>query len=337
MPCPKPLGEAMRRREFLVLLGAAASRPLAARAQQPAMPVIGFLSGRSPYESSSAVAAFRQGLDETGYFESKNVVIEYRWAEGRYDRLPALAAELVSRQVTVIAAVGGPSSGLAAKGATATIPIVFISGADPVQEGLVASLNKPGGNATGVAPLLPAMEGKRFGLLHEVVPNAALIGVLLNPAAASYLDRETSDVQEAARVVGQQLLILRASTEEAIEAAFAIAVEQRAGGLLVAADPFFVSRREQIVALAARYAIPAIYEVREYAAAGGLMTYGINIGDAYHQVGSYVGRILKGEKPANLPVLQPTKFEFVINLTTAKALGVAIPPGLLSIADEVIE
>ena len=327
----------MRRREFLVLLGAAASRPLAARAQQPAMPVIGFLSGRSPYESSGAVAAFRQGLDETGYFESKNVVIEYRWAEGRYDRLPALAAELVSRQVTVIAAVGGPSSGLAAKGATATIPIVFISGADPVQEGLVASLNKPGGNATGVAPLLPAMEGKRFGLLHEVVPNAALIGVLLNPAAASYLDRETSDVQEAARVVGQQLLILRASTEEAIEAAFAIAVEQRAGGLLVAADPFFVSRREQIVALAARYAIPAIYEVREYAAAGGLMTYGTNIGDAYHQVGSYVGRILKGEKPANLPVLQPTKFEFVINLTTAKALGVAIPPGLLSIADEVIE
>ena len=253
------------------------------------------------------------------------------------DRLPALAAELVSRQVTVIAAVGGPSSGLAAKGATATIPIVFISGADPVQEGLVASLNKPGGNATGVAPLLPAMEGKRFGLLHEVVPNAALIGVLLNPAAASYLDRETSDVQEAARVVGQQLLILRASTEEAIEAAFAIAVEQRAGGLLVAADPFFVSRCEQIVALAARYAIPAIYEVREYAAAGGLMTYGINIGDAYHQVGSYVGRILKGEKPDNLPVLQPTKFEFVINLTTAKALGVAIPPGLLSIADEVIE
>ena len=327
----------MRRREFLVLLGAAASRPLAARAQQPAMPVIGFLSGRSPYELSGAVAAFRQGLDETGYFESKNVVIEYRWAEGRYDRLPALAAELVSRQVTVIAAVGGPSSGLAAKGATATIPIVFISGADPVQEGLVASLNKPGGNATGVAPLLPAMEGKRFGLLHEVVPNAALIGVLLNPAAASYLDRETSDVQEAARVVGQQLLILRASTEEAIEAAFAIAVEQRAGGLLVAADPFFVSRREQIVALAARYAIPAIYEVREYATAGGLMTYGINIGDAYHQVGSYVGRILKGEKPANLPVLQPTKFEFVINLTTAKALGVAIPPGLLSIADEVIE
>ena len=327
----------MRRREFVVLLGAAASQPLAARAQQPAMPVIGFLSGRSPNELSGAVAAFRQGLDETGYFESKNVVIEYRWAEGRYDRMPALAAELVSRQVTVIAAVGGPSSGLAAKGATATIPIVFISGADPVQDGLVASLNKPGGNATGVAPLLPAMEGKRFGLLHEVVPHAALIGVLLNPAAASYLDRETSDVQEAARVVGQQLLILRASTEEAIEAAFAIAVEQRAGGLLVAADPFFVSRREQIVALAARYAIPAIYEVREYAAAGGLMTYGINIGDAYHQVGSYVGRILKGEKPANLPVLQPTKFEFVINLKTAKALGVAIPPGLLSIADEVIE
>jgi putative tryptophan/tyrosine transport system substrate-binding protein len=327
----------MRRREFIALLGGAATWPLAASAQQPAMPVIGFLSGRSPHESSGAVGAFRQGLDETGYFESKNVLIEYRWAEGRYDRLPALAAELVSRQVAVIAAVGGPNSGQAAKSATATIPIVFISGADPVQEGLVASLNKPGGNATGVAPLLPAMEGKRFGLLREAVPNAPLIGVLLNPAGTSYLNREMSDVQEAARAVGQQLLILRASTEEAIEVAFATAVEQRASGLLVAADPFFLSRREQIVALAARYAVPAIYEVREYVAAGGLMSYGINIGEAYHQTGSYVGRILKGEKPANLPVLQPTKFELVINLKTAKQLGLTLSSGLLSIADEVIE
>jgi putative tryptophan/tyrosine transport system substrate-binding protein len=328
----------MRRRDFIkVIVGSAATGPLAARAQQPAMPVIGFLSGRSPHESSGAVGAFGQGLGETGYFESKNVLIEYRWAEGRYDRLPALAAELVGRQVAVIAAVGGPNSGQAATAATATIPIVFISGADPVKEGLVASLNKPGGNATGVAPLLPAMEGKRFGLLHEVVPNAPLIGVLLNPAGTSYLSREMSDVQDAARGVGQQLLILRASSEEAIEAAFATAVEQRASGLLVAADPFFLSRREQIVALAARYAIPAIYEVREYAVAGGLMSYGINISEAYRQTGSYVGRILKGEKPADLPVLQPTKFELVINLKTAKQLGLILSSGLLSIADEVIE
>ena len=273
----------IQRRGFITALSSAATWPLAARAQQPAMPVIGFLSGRSPYELSGAVDAFRQGLDETGYFESKNVIVEYRWAEGRYDRLPALAAELVNRQVSVIAAVGGPDSGQAAKAATATIPIVFISGADPVQEGLVASLNKPGGNATGVAPLLPAMEGKRLGLLREVVPNASLIGVLLNPASASNFNREMRDVQEAARAVGQQLLILHASTEEAIEAAFAIAVERRPSGLLVAADPFLAGRREQIVALAARYAIPAIYEVREYAAAGGLMSYGINIAGAYRQ------------------------------------------------------
>jgi putative tryptophan/tyrosine transport system substrate-binding protein len=326
----------VKRREFITLLGSAAVWPFAARAQQATIPVIGFLSGRSPYESSGAVAAFRQGLDVTGYFESKNVIIEYRWAEGRYDRLPALAAELVSRQVAVIAAVGGPASGQAARSATVTIPIVFISGADPVQEGLVTSLNN-GGNATGVAPLLPAMEGKRLGLLREVVPNMPLIGVLLNPASASNFKREMSDVQEAARAVGQQLLILRASNEEEIEAAFATAVEQRPGGLLVAADPFLTTRREQIVALAARYAIPAIYEVREWAVAGGLMSYGINLANAYREAGSYVGRILKGEKPGDLPVLQPTKFDFVINLKAANALGLAIPSGLLSIADEVIE
>jgi putative ABC transport system substrate-binding protein len=301
------------------------------------MPVIGFLSGRSPYESAAAVGAFRQGLEETGFLESRNVIIEYRWAEGRYDRLPALALELVSRQVAVIAAVGGPASGQAAKGATATTPIVFISGADPVQEGLVASLNKPGGNATGVAPLLPAMEGKRLGLLRELVPNAPLIGVLFNPASASNFKRELSDVQEAARAIGQQLLILRASSEEEIEAAFATTSEQRVGGLLVAADPFLTSRRERIVALVARNAIPAIYEVREYAAAGGLMSYGINLANAYRQAGRYVGRILKGDKPGDLPVLQPTQFDFVINLKTAKSLGLTIPPGLLSIADEVIE
>jgi putative ABC transport system substrate-binding protein len=328
----------MQRREFISILGgAAAAWPLAARAQQPPMPVIGFLSGRSPYESAGAVGAFRRGLDEAGYFESRNVIIEYSWAEGRYDRLPALAVELVSRQVAVIAAVGGPASGQAAKAATATIPIVFISGADPVQEGLVASLNKPGGNATGVAPLLPAMEGKRLGLLREVVPNAPLIAVLLNPVSTSNFERELSDVQESARAIGQQLLILRASSEDEIDSAFVTAAEQRPGGLLVAADPYLTTRRERIVAFAARYAIPAIYEVREYATAGGLMSYGIDLATAYRQAGSYVARILKGEKPGDLPVLQPTKFDFVINLKTARALGLAIPSGLLAIADEVIE
>ncbi len=327
----------LRRRDFITLLGSAATWPLAARAQQPAMPVVGFLSGRSPYESRTVVGAFGQGLGETGYFESKNVIIEYRWAEGRYDRLLALAAELVSRQVTAIAAVGGPNSGQAAKAATTTIPIVFISGTDPVQEGLVASLNKPGGNATGVNPLLPAMEGKRLGLLLEIIPKAALIAVLLNPTLRDNFNRQMNDVQEAARQVGQQLLVLRASSEDEIEAAFVTAAERRVSGLLVAADPFMLSRRERLVTLAAHYAIPAIYEVREYTTAGGLMSYGISLANAYRQAGIYVGRILKGEKPGDLPVLQPTKFDFVINLKTAKALGLTIPPGLLSIADEVIE
>ncbi len=327
----------MRRREFIAYIGSVATWPLAVRAQQIGMPVIGFLSARSPYELSAVVGAFRQGLDETGYFESKNVIIEYRWAEGRYDRLPALAAELVGRQVAIIVAVGGPTTPQAAKAATATIPIVFISGADPVQEGLVASINKPGGNATGVNPLLPAMEGKRLGLLREMIPNAALIAVLLNPTSRDNFNRQLNDVQEAARGVRQQLLVLRASNEEEIEAALATAAERRASALLVTADPFMLSRRERLVALAAHYAIPAIYEVREYATAGGLMSYGISLTDAYRQAGVYVGRIIKGEKPGDLPVLQPTKFDFVINLKTAKALGLTIPPGLLSIADEVIE
>jgi putative tryptophan/tyrosine transport system substrate-binding protein len=328
----------MQRRKFIILLGgAAAGWSLAARAQQSPMPVIGFLSGRSPYESAGVADAFRQGLGETGYVESRNVIIEYRWAEGRYDRLPALAVELVSRQVAAIAAVGGPISGKAAKAATATIPIVFSSGADPVQEGLVASVNKPGGNATGVSPLLPAMEGKRFGLLRDIIPDAALLAVLLNPASPDNFSRQMNDVQDAARAVGQQLLLLRASTEEEIEAAFATADERRANGLLVAADPFMLSRRERLVALAARYAIPAIYEVREYATAGGLMSYGISLADIYRQAGAYVGRILKGEKPGDLPVLQPTKFDLVINLKTARALGLNISGNLLTLADEVIE
>ena len=325
-----------RRREFITLAGGAAiAGPFVARAQQPAIPVIGFLSGRSPFESAAVVNGFRQGLSAAGYSE-RNIIIEYRWAEGRYDRLSALASELVSRRVAVIAAVGSPNSGLAAKAATATIPIVFISGSDPVQEGLVASLNQPGGNVTGIVPLLPAMEGKRLGLLREIIPNAALIAVLLNSTFANF-NKQMNDVQEAARAVSQQLLLLRASSEEEIETAFATAAERQAKGLLVGADPFMLSRRERLVGFAARSAIPAIYEAREYASAGGLMSYGISLTNAYREAGVYVGRILNGEKPSDLPLLQPDKFEFVINLKTARTLGLAIPPGLLSIADEVIE
>jgi putative ABC transport system substrate-binding protein len=327
----------MRRREFITLLGgAAAAWPLTARAQQPMLPVIGFLSGRSPYESARDVGAFRQGLGESGY-ESRKVIIEYRWAEGRYDRLPTLAVELVSRQVAVIAAVGGIASGRAAKAATSTIPIVFISGTDPVQGGLIASLNKPGGNVTGVSPLLSAMEGKRFGLLHDIIPSAALFAVLLNPASPDNFKQQMNDVQNAARAVGQQLLLLRVSNEEEIEAAFATMAGQRADGLLVAADPFMLSRRERLVALAARYAIPAIYELREFAETGGLMSYGISLSEVYRQAGAYVGRILKGEKPGDLPILQPTTFELVINQRTAKALGLKISENLLTVANEVIE
>jgi putative ABC transport system substrate-binding protein len=325
------------RREFITLLGdAAVAWPLAARAQQPTMPVVGFLSGAAPGPFTHLVAAFREGLKETGYIEGQNATIEYRWAEGHYERLPVLAVDLVRRQVAVIAATGGTRAGLAAKAATATIPIVFSSGADPIKAGLVASLNRPGGNITGVYLLIGELDPKKLGLLRELVPHASVIAVLLNPNSAEVRAR-SAVVQEAARTVGQQIHILHASTERELETAFASLVQLRAGALVVGSDPFFNSRRGQLIALAARYAIPAIYEGREYALAGGLISYGTSLAEGYRQVGLYAGRILKGEKPMDLPIVQSTKFEFVINLKTAKALGFTVPNSMQLLADEVIE
>jgi putative ABC transport system substrate-binding protein len=327
----------MKRRQFITLLGgAAAAWPLGARAQQPAMPVIGFLNSGSPGPYASYVTAFRRGLNETGFSEGRNVAIEYRWAEGQYDRLPQLAVDLVHRQVAVIAATGGGLSAAAAKAATTTIPIVFASGADPVQEGLVASLNRPGGNVTGVFVFTSVLEGKRLGLLREMVPTATLIAVLLNPANPSF-DSKLNEIQEVARSVGQQLHILNASSEHEIDAAFATAAQLPAGAMLVGADAVFATWRDQLIALAARYAIPAIFELRAFAAAGGLMSYGPSLSDAYRLVGLNTGQILKGAKPADLPVQQSTKFELVINLKTAKVLGLDVPPTLLARADEAIE
>jgi ABC-type uncharacterized transport system substrate-binding protein len=331
----------MKRREFMRLLGGAAAGPLlswprAARAQQPAMPVIGFLNAFSSTAWAQPLVAFRKGLSEVGYVEGQNVAIEYRWAESRYDRLPTLAAELVGRQVGVLVATGGSVTAVAAKAATTTIPLVFGIGGDPAALGLVASFNRPGGNATGVYFLTTQLEAKRLGLLRELVPTSALIGVLLNPTLA-LAGAQLKEVQAAAAAAGQQIHIVHASSEPELDTAFATFAQLRAAALLVGADPFFLTRRDHIIALAARYAIPAIYEQHEFAAAGGLVSYGTSLTDATRQVGVYTARILKGEKPADLPVVQSTKFEFVINLKTAKALGLAVPEGLVLAANEVIE
>ncbi len=326
----------MRRRDFITLLGVAAVWPRMARAQNPAMPLIGFLHVGSAKPFQGLVAALRQGLKETGYTERENVAIEFRWADGDYSRLPALAAELVRLQVAVIVAGGGESTVFAAKAATSTIPIVFNVGRNPVELGLVANLSRPGGNITGVNILATEIVTKRIGLLHDLVPATSIIAHLVNPNFPS-TERNVKEVETAAGSLGLEIVLLKASSKSSIEAAFASMREKRVGALLVGSDPFFNSSRDQIVALVARNALPAIFEQREFVIAGGLMSYGTSLTDSYRQMGNYVGRILKGEKPADLPIAQATKFELVINLKAAKSLGVTVPFGLLNAADEVIE
>jgi putative ABC transport system substrate-binding protein len=327
----------MKRRQFITLVGGAAAWPVAARAQQAAMPVIGYLGGETFESSRDRIGAFHRGLSDTGYVEGRNLAIEYRWAEYHYDRLPALAAELVRRQAAVIAVGGSAPGALALKAATRTIPIVFLIGPDPIELGLVASLNRPGGNLTGVTTVNVEVIAKRLELLHALVPAASSIGLLVNPTNVAATEPETRELQAAAAVLGLHLLVLNASSPSEVEKAFATLVQQRAGALLVSGESFFTTQRDQIVALAARYAAPAIYSGRQYADAGGLMSYGTDGAEPWRLLGSYAGRILKGDKPADLPVQRSTKVELVINLKTAKALGLTVPLALLTRADEVIE
>jgi len=326
----------IRRRDFVILLGcgAAAAWPLPGRAQQPAMPVVGLLGATTPHGYAAQLGAFRRGLKEGGFTDGENVAIEFRWARGDYSRLPNLAADLVSRRVNVISALGGPPSALAAKRATSTIPIVASFGADTT--GLVESFNRPGGNLTGFAVETDLMDPKRLGLLRDLAPGVVLFGVLVNPTYPP-VARQLQQLEEAARAINQRLFIAKASTDSELDGSFASLQREGAGALLVAADPYFDTRREQIVGFAAQQRLPAIYQFREYAVAGGLLSYGVSITDAYRQCGVYTGKILKGAKPSDLPVLQSTKFELVINLKTANALGLSIPPDVLSLADEVIE
>jgi len=327
----------VRRRDFIkVVAGSAATWPLAARAQQPVLPVIGFLSSTSSKGYTPYLAAFREGLREGGFVEGQNVTIEYRWADDHYERLPELAADLVTRRVALIAAAGGSPAALAAKSATTTIPIVFQIGVDPVKAGLVSSLNQPGGNITGFANLALEVGPKRLELLHRLVPNATNIAVLVNPARSN-VEAETKDMQSAANKLGLQLNVLYASTERDFDKVFATSVQLRAGGVVISGDPFFNTRSEELAAMAIHYMVPAIYQFHEFAAAGGLVSYGSSIKNTHREAGIYTARILKGEKPADLPVQEPSKVELIINLKTAKTLGLEIPPSILTSADEVIE